>query len=709
MHPLQCQRLSLSCLVVNDLLQEHGDTSSSGGGIVGAAAQGNSLPSGRARGGEVETSEEVEESEDCSRLVVSRGEELREIAPSVASQVVDGEEAPSTSEGKEKEEEEEGKEDKEVEEEREEEIDRAECSVETVVVDETRATFVNPLLEGISASSSCPLPSLEEAETALENPLLTESCVVVSPPLSPLSREEVTFENPLLRRSSAATSQLLSPLDREEAAFENPLLVDLFPPTSVPHFTTTTTTASPPNTAATTTLRTGGDQEYNPTSPPWSGSIEYDPETVIEEHMPSTLPASLATTTTTTTVSPPFLQRVLDLVAEELTAIDFFSNARDEAVATASAAISAANNDTDTTAVAAVVKVETEEPDWENVHQQSEELQLRPYQRRFENRPLETCVFLLDPDSEHPSLGADEEVGREIDSKREPDSEDEEIMGIDWSLAHEINRLDLEERESCEVPDEIRAQGAQINLDEDESSISSKSSSKDSLLAGSEEEDDEEYVADRPRKSRRKGSKRGEEEEAEEEEEKVVEEVPDVSSLSSDESDSSILSEGTLALKNMTADSSESEDDDWEPSASRAARLAAKPKHALRTQIRAAAAVSRTPSTTTTTTVAPVIDIQNYTTIPTTSVSSASPPVLPLPAAPIEVIDAEDKENIAPSPVEERPEPSAVEEESHRKSEEVPDWRYLLREPFKHSRRRFTFSDRIIDLVDVGERATHCR
>ena len=233
-----------------------------------------------------------------------------------------------------------------------------------------------------------------------------------------------------------------------------------------------------------------------------------------------------------------------------------------------------------------MVKVETEEPDWEKVHQQSEEQQLRPYQRRFENRPLETRVFLLDPDSEHPSLGADEEVGREIESKHEPDSEDKEIMGINWSLAHEINRLDLEERESYEVPEEIKAQGAQIDLDEDKSSISSKSSSKDSLLAGSEE-DDEEYVADRPRKSRRKDSKRGEEEEEEEgEEEKAVVEVPDVSSLSSDESDSSILSEGTLALKNMTADdSSESEDGDWEPSASRAARLAAKPKRALRIQM----------------------------------------------------------------------------------------------------------------------------
>ena len=82
---------------------------------------------------------------------------------------------------------------------------------------------------------------------------------------------------------------------------------------------------------------------------------------------------------------------------------------------------------------------------------------MRPYQRRFEDGPLETRVFLLDPDSENPTLGQDEEIGREIDVKREPGSEDEEELGIDWALAHEINRLDLDEQESSEVPEEIKA------------------------------------------------------------------------------------------------------------------------------------------------------------------------------------------------------------------------------------------------------------
>ena len=123
--------------------------------------------------------------------------------------------------------------------------------------------------------------------------------------------------------------------------------------------------------------------------------------------------------------------------------------------------------DIDATSTAAAVKPEQEEPDWENVHQQGDELRMRPYQRRFENRPLETRVFLLDPDNDNKSLGQDEEIGREIDIKREPVSEDEEELGIDWSLAHEINRLDLEERESSEVPEEIKAQGARVTIDKE--------------------------------------------------------------------------------------------------------------------------------------------------------------------------------------------------------------------------------------------------
>ena len=44
----------------------------------------------------------------------------------------------------------------------------------------------------------------------------------------------------------------------------------------------------------------------------------------------------------------------------------------------------------------------------------------------------------LDDDSENRLVGEDHEYGREIGAKREPDSEDEEKLGIDWEDAHEI-------------------------------------------------------------------------------------------------------------------------------------------------------------------------------------------------------------------------------------------------------------------------------
>ena len=323
---------------------------------------------------------------------------------------------------------------------------------------------------------------------------------------------------------------------------------------------------------------------------------------------------------------------------------------------------------------------------------------MRPYQRRFENRPLETRVFLLDPDSENRSLGEDEEVGREIDVKREPGSEDEEEMGIDWALAHEINRLDLEERESSEVPEEIKAQGARITIDKSGSSVSSDSSSQDSLLAALEEEEDEEYEEERPKKSKGKSSKKAEEE-GKEVEELSSEVAAEVSSPSSDESDSSILSEGRLALKNLTADSSESDDDDWEPSASRAARLAAKPKRALRTQTRATAAVTHATTTTTTTTISPLTQDQNYTnTSPTTIVSTASPP-FPTVFSTSSIIAEE--EETTPQSIE-VPETSAGSEEPRSEQVTVPLQWMLHQEPFKNARRRLD-SSRIRRAFTVGK------
>ena len=149
--------------------------------------------------------------------------------------------------------------------------------------------------------------------------------------------------------------------------------------------------------------------------------------------------------------------------------------------------------------------------------------------------------------------------------------------------------------------------------------------------------------------------------------------APEVSSPSSDESDSSILSEGRLGLRNLTADSSESNDDDWELSASRAARLAAKPKRSLRTQTRRAAAVTHT-TTTTTTIISPLTQDQNYTvTSPTTTTSSASPSPATVPTSSSEVLGKEAEENIEVPSIPESSEREAVAEESD-EPEIVPLW-----------------------------------
>ena len=528
-------------------------------------------------------SEEMGESEDCSQLVVSGGEELREMAPSSLDRMdIDDEEVVDN--GTER--------SAELSPLRENETEFENpllgrvsvSSMQVLPLDEEEAAFPNPLLEGIVTTTTTPPPlSLIDKNCSFENPLLGRFSSVSSSSLQVQSHEEGTsFVNLLLEASCPATAfpLELSPSHYDESSFYNPLLENIEFATSASPSSTNNATA----TANTATANTDGDREYDPTSALCPGFIPYDPE-IIEYYTPTApivapssppVPATetieaTTTPTTTTTISPPFLQRVLNLVAEELAMIDFFASIAEEAIATGSAAASSTSViDIDATSTAAAVKPEQEEPDWENVHQQGDELRMRPYQRRFENRPLETRVFLLDPDNENKSLGQDEESGREIDIKREPVSEDEEELGIDWSLAHEINRLDLEERESSEVPEEIKAQGARVTIDKGGSSVSSKSSSENSLLAALEEDDDdEEYEGERQKRRKRKDSKDIEKDEKEED--KSSEVAPEVSFPSSDESDSSILSEGRLALRNLTADSSKSDDDDWEPSASRAA------------------------------------------------------------------------------------------------------------------------------------------
>ena len=81
---------------------------------------------------------------------------------------------------------------------------------------------------------------------------------------------------------------------------------------------------------------------------------------------------------------------------------------------------------TTTTCALPVVKEEQEEPDWDDVHQQGEPLHMRPYQRRYDYRPLEYRVLQLDSDENERLTAEEEEIGRELEYKREAMSGDEE-------------------------------------------------------------------------------------------------------------------------------------------------------------------------------------------------------------------------------------------------------------------------------------------
>ena len=295
-------------------------------------------------------SEEIEENEDCSPIVVSGGEELREMAPSSPDNM-------------------------EVDEE-EETVGGAERSAELSPLAEDVVDFENPLLGRVFTSSEPVLPVEEEEET-FPNPLL-EGIVTTTTTPSPLSLvdDSCSFENPLLGRffSTSSSSSQVSSSQIRETPFHNPLLENIETATSATPIITDIAEATTNN----VTANTGEDRDYDPASAPCPGFVPYDPK-VIEYYTPALPviapsspvvpneiiePSSATSTTTTTTISPPFLQRVLNLVAEELATIDFFASTAEEAIVTGSAAASSSSNNDDITMAAAAVKTEAvEEPD----------------------------------------------------------------------------------------------------------------------------------------------------------------------------------------------------------------------------------------------------------------------------------------------------------------------------------------------------------
>ena len=202
-------------------------------------------------------------------------------------------------------------------------------------------------------------------------------------------------------------------------------------------------------------------KEYDPLSPPFDENIDSSSDTVAS---PTGFYPSGGWVSS-------FDDDLDEIVEEEIALIDFFAETRDEAVA--------ATTTTTTTTAAPIIKTEQIEPDWNDVHQQGEELQLRPYQRRFEHRPLETRVLLLDSDLENRLRGEERTIGREVAIKRELLSEEEEEeMGIYWEDAHMMSVKDLKSRSNSSLPDIIRKQGKKIIIDGEEPSPSSSSLSE---------------------------------------------------------------------------------------------------------------------------------------------------------------------------------------------------------------------------------------
>ena len=202
------------------------------------------------------------------------------------------------------------------------------------------------------------------------------------------------------------------------------------------------------------------DKEYDPLSPLFDENIDSSSDTVAS---PTGFHPSGGWVSS-------FDDELDEIIEEEIALIDFFAETRDEAVA--------ATTTTTTTTVAPIVKTEQIEPDWNDVHQQGEELQMRPYQRRFKHRPLEIRVLLLDSDLENRLRGEERTIGREVAIKREPLSEEEEEMGIYWEDAHMMSVKDLKSRSSSSLPDNIRKQGKKVIIDGEEPSPSSSSLSE---------------------------------------------------------------------------------------------------------------------------------------------------------------------------------------------------------------------------------------
>ena len=480
--------VALSCrVVVHDF---NVSQTQQGGILVGGAAQGDELrtpPENESRE-EIVASEEVEESstEVCTLPVVGR-EDLQEESSVGAGNFLEAsdvrqESAAASCASEEAEEEKEGS--------------SAEFSAETPVLENlsniatsttTTTTTVAPTTTEIVVA---PTTTAEVAESESEQAeptttlatdiaaATTTSAVVTTAPETAITETTVVPEEAVEAATTAEAAPEVATLPSLRGGNLTRFIHILAELLLSESSSTTTTTVAPPT----------EDRDYGPESPP------YDPEesSSMRSHDPFALFSPL---------SPVSNDIEVEVETAEPSGIPSSSTL----------APLRESSTTTTTTPAPVVKTEQEEPDWNDVHQQAADLHLRPYERRYGERLLETRVLLLDDDSENRLVGEDHEYGREIGAKREPDSEDEEELGINWEDAHEIPSEELAERQTFEVPEYLKDLGARIDLEEEEEKKEEeKRKMEEEEKKREEEEKEEEKEKERRKRRRREGRKRRE-------------------------------------------------------------------------------------------------------------------------------------------------------------------------------------------------------
>ena len=128
-------------------------------------------------------------------------------------------------------------------------------------------------------------------------------------------------------------------------------------------------------------------------------------------------------------------------------------------------------------------------------------------------------MLQLESDEKETLTAEEEEIGRELEYKREAMSGDEEEKGVNWERVHRISKRKLEARDTCEVPERLKRKGAKISLvTDEEGSEAPESSAPSSPSTPQAEEEEEEERREEEDDEREEDSSEQEGSEEEEEE-----------------------------------------------------------------------------------------------------------------------------------------------------------------------------------------------